>query len=396
MGRHRRQHHITSREPLTIMQSSASASVAQLETIERYLAADPGNALLLLAAVDLCLSLGRFDAARKHVDAARQSAPDDAVIQHQQGNVFIAQGKLDEAAQVFEGLLRQVNDVNIAFNLAFVRYRQHRFADAREVLAPFMKAGTVSSQAATLFVRVLHHLGEFSEALEVVKREMPRCSTDSEFLGAVSLLLFDNDQLEEAQRLSSAALASGARPLEALVVAGSLALGRDQEQSATALFKEALAINASDGRSWAGLGMATLLKGDTAAAKDQLQRAVTNLPTHIGSLHALGWCQIMRGELLEAEQTFQKALALDRNFGESHGGLAVVSVLQGKKTEAEEGVQRALRLDPEGLSARYAEMVLSGVVNDPAKFRKLALRLVSRRSPQGRLALSEALRKRSR
>src|SRR4051812_4628325 len=210
----------------------ASASVAQLEKVERYLAADPGNALLLRTAVDLCLSLGRFDVARRHVDAARQSAPDDAVIQHQRGNVLIAQGQLDEAAQVFEALLRQVNDVNIAFNLAFVRYRQQRFADGREVLAPFVKAGTASSQAVTLFVKILHHLGELSEALEIVKREMPRCSADPEFLGTASLLLFDNDQLEDAQRSSSAALASGARPLEALVVAGSLALGRDEEQTA--------------------------------------------------------------------------------------------------------------------------------------------------------------------
>jgi Flp pilus assembly protein TadD len=138
------------------------------------------------------------------------------------------------------------------------------------------------------------------------------------------------------------------------------------------------------------------LNGDMASAKVHLERAVTNLPAHIGTLHALGWCQLMRRELAQAEQTFRKALALDRNFGESHGGLAVASALQGKKSEAEEGVQRALRLDPESLSARYAEMVLSGIVNDPEKFRKLALRLVSRRSGPERLALTDALTKRSR
>jgi Flp pilus assembly protein TadD len=196
--------------------------------------------------------------------------------------------------------------------------------------------------------------------------------------------------------LSSAALASGARPLEALVVAGSLALGRDDAATAAALLKEALAISPDDGRSWAGLGMASLLNGDTAQAKEQLERAAANLPTHIGTLHALGWCQIVRGELGGAQQTFRNALALDRNFGESHGGLAVAHALQGNRSEAEEGVQRALRLDPEGLSARYAEMVLSGVANDPARFRKLAIRLVSNRSSSASSALTSALIKRSR
>jgi tetratricopeptide (TPR) repeat protein len=378
------------------MQSPTPAPEAELERIERYLARDPGNTLLLAKAVDLCLAVGRIDAAREHADAALRLASGDAVIQHHRGNVLIAQGKLDEAAQVFEALLRQVGDANIAFNLAFVRYRQHRFADARAALAPFMKGDAVSPQSATLFVRILHHLGEFAEALEVVRRQMPRCSGDPEFLSAASLLLLDNEQPEQAQRLSNAALAGGARPLEALVVAGSLALGRDDADAATALLNEALSINPGDGRSWAGLGLATLLNGDTASAKVHLERAVTNLPTHIGTLHALGWCQIMRRELAEAEQTFRKALALDRNFGESHGGLAVVSALQGKKAEAEEAVQRALRLDPQGLSARYAEMVLSGVVNDPVRFRKLALRLVSGRSGPERFTLAEALTKRSR
>jgi Flp pilus assembly protein TadD len=378
------------------MQTPTSAPEAELERIERYLASDPGNALLLGKAIDLCLSLGHIEGARQHADSALRQSSHDPLIRHRHGKVLIAEGKLDEAGQIIDALLRQVSDVNIAFNLAFVRYRQQRFADARAALEPFMESGEANPQAAALFLRILHHLGEFAEAIEVVRRQMPGCHGDAEFLSAASLLLFDADQLEEAQRLSDAALAGSARPLEALVVAGSLALGRDDAGTATALLKEALTVSPADGRSWAALGMATLLNGDTAGAKAHLERAVTKLPTHIGTLHALGWCHIVSGELAQAEQAFRQALALDHNFGESHGGLAVVSALQGKKTEADEGVQRALRLDPQGLSARYAQMVLTGVVNDPVKFRKLALRLVSGRSGPERFALGEALNKRLR
>jgi tetratricopeptide (TPR) repeat protein len=378
------------------MESPAPPSQAELARVEGYLAIDPANMLLLRKATDLCLALGRVDSARRHADAALRLLPDDPFVKHRHGNVLIAQGKLGEAAEVFESLLRDSPDVNIAFNLALVRYRQRQFAQARAALEPFMQEGDASTQAVTLYLRVLHHLGDFFEALDIMRRQMQRCAGDAEFLSAASLLLFDDDQLEEAQRLSTAALAGSARPLEALVVAGSLALGRDDARGAAAFLNEALAINPADGRSWAGLGMASLLNGDMANAKVHLERAVASLPAHIGTLHALGWCQIMQRELAQAEQTFRKALALDRNFGESHGGLAVVSALQGKKSEAEEGVQRALRLDPESLSARYAEMVLSGIVNDPEKFRKLALRLVSRRSGPERLRLTEALTKRSR
>jgi Flp pilus assembly protein TadD len=378
------------------MPTNTSAPAAELERIERYLASDSGNTLLLVKALDLCLALGRIDAARRHADAALQLSPGDPLIQNRHGNVLIAQGKLEAAAQVFEALLRQTADASIAFNLAFARYRQGRHAQARAALQPYMQSGDIGAAAATLFARILHHLGDFAAARELVQRQMPRCGGDAEFLAAASLLLFDDDQLQDAQRLSSAALATGARPLEALVVAGSLALGRDDADTATALFKEALALSPDDGRSWAGLGLASLLKGDTAQASEQLKRAVSKLPTHIGTLHALGWCQIVRGELADAQQTFRNALALDRNFGESHGGLAVVHALQGNQSEAEEGVQRALRLDPQSLSARYAEMVLSGVAKDPMRFRKLALRLVSNRSSSASSALAGALIKRSR
>jgi len=369
---------------------------AELERIERYLASDPANPHLLMTALDLCLALGDLDAARKHADAGVALLPDDPFMAHRRGNVLIAQGDLDQAAHVFGRLLAQTADPNIAFNLALVHFRQGQYAQARAVFEPYMASGEISCAAVTLFMRTLHHLGEITQAIDVVQRHRDRCAGDTDFLGVASRLYLDGDQLEEAQRLSSAALAGGARPLEALVAGGSVALSHDDADTAKAMFGEALSVSPSDGRSWAGLGMASLLTGQLADAKDQLQRAVINMPAHIGSRHALGWCQIVRGELPDAEQTFRDALALDRNFGESHGGVAVVSALQGHKRQAEESIERALRLDPQCLSARYAQMVLSGVASDPEKFKKLALRILSSRPGRVGTGLAEALAKRSR
>lgn len=87
-------------------------------------------------------------------------------------------------------------------------------------------------------------------------------------------------------------------------------------------------------------------------------------------------------------------MALDRNYGESHGGVAVVAALLGRNSDAKASIQRALRLDPESLSAKYAQMVLSGVTNDPDKFRKLALRIISFRPGLIGAALAQAFAKR--
>lgn len=367
---------------------------AELGRVERYLALDPANPHLLASATDLSLALGKVDAARRHAQAALALLPDDPFVANRYGTVLIAQGQLDEAEQVFQKLAAQTADPAVAFNLALVYFRQGRYAQSRSALEPYIGQEGVAPAAVTLFVRTLHHLGELEQAGELVGQHEARCSGDADFLAAASLLCLDDNQLGAAQRFSEAALALGKRPLEALVVGGSVALARDDAGAAKAMFNDALSVSPTDGRSWSGLGMASLLTGELGDAREQLQRAVDHMPAHIGSWHALGWCQIARGELADAEKTFNTALVLDRNFGESHGGVAVVAALQGRKGEAEASIQRALRLDSEGLSARYAQMVLSGVTNDPEKFRKLALRIVSSRPGPMGATLAQAFARR--
>jgi Flp pilus assembly protein TadD len=86
-----------------------------------------------------------------------------------------------------------------------------------------------------------------------------------------------------------------------------------------------------------------------------------------------------------AQLAFENALDLDRNFGESHGGLAVVQALRGQTEEAEESIRRAHKLDPQGLSARYAQAVLSGDAADPAKFQAIVREaLGAHRDAEGR------------
>ena len=123
--------------------------------------------------------------------------------------------------------------------------------------------------------------------------------------------------------------------------------------------------------------MGSLLANDLAGAQSQLEQAVACLPTHIGTWHLLGWCKLFAGDLAGARQVFEHALSLDRNFGESHGALAVALARQGDRAGAALGIERALGLERQGLSARYAQMILSGQADDPLVFRTLALKLLS-------------------
>jgi Flp pilus assembly protein TadD len=160
-------------------------------------------------------------------------------------------------------------------------------------------------------------------------------------------------------------------------------------------FEEAARRKPNEGRAVSGLGMAKLLAGNAGGARDALRHAVALMPAHIGTWQALGWACVWLHAWDEAASAMREALELDRSFGESHGAVAVVAALAGRHEEAQAAIERALRLDPEALSARYAQMVLSGEAADPSKFERAARRVLSSRSLPGGLTVADLLARRA-
>ena len=374
-------------------------TMQQLERSEGYLAIDPANQELLARVIDLSLAAGQHERAARHAQAALERFPGDGFFLARMGTVHLAGQRWVEAATVFEGLLAQYADINLSYNLAYAYQWQGRHADALSAMSAYVDAPELTPDMVTLLVRVLHHLGEGERAIALAQARMAHCEGDAAFLAATSLVCLDVGELEQAEQLSAAALALGQQQgqgkaqVEALVVGGSLALARTDSDTAIARFQQVLAQNPREGRSWSGLGTASLLKRDLPAAQQQLEQAVALMPTHIGTWHLLGWSRILGRQVDRARAAFETALGLDRNFGESHGGMAVVLALQGEREQAEAAIARAIGLDPEGLAARYAQMILSGQTEDPVRFRALAGRLLSSRQGAFGQNLGELLEK---
>lgn len=366
-------------------QPHSTGPARQLQQYEGYLASDPSNPGLLASVIEMALSLGEHARAQRHAAAAIALHPDDPAFQALLANVLLAQRDWQGAAEVFETLLASYTDVHLAYNLAYAYVWQGRHAEAYALLAPYGEQAELAPAAVTLLVRCLHHLGQLDQAVALLQANSARCEADPVFLGAASVALLDAGDVAEADRLSALALASGKRPVEALLVAGTLTLGRNTDAAlASAYFEEALAKKPDEGRSWAGLGLASMLNNDLGRAAEQLDKALAFMPGHIGTWHTLAWCKIFTGDLAGAEAIFQHALGMDRNFGDSHGGLAVVQAMQGQRALAELSIKRALGLDPDSMSAKYAQMVLSGAASDPARFREMSMGLLAtRRGPFG-------------
>uniref|UniRef100_UPI00037FB6E4 tetratricopeptide repeat protein n=1 Tax=Cupriavidus sp. UYPR2.512 TaxID=1080187 RepID=UPI00037FB6E4 len=237
-----------------------------------------------------------------------------------------------------------------------------------------------------IYARILTptHLAQFDDGLRGFEQRLATHLVSADALGVASLMALDGGRLAEARVWSERALEANPDQIEALVSRGSLALGDQQTRIARASFERALTVNALDGRSWSGLAFANMLEQRLDLALEAFQRAVANMTGHIGTWIGLGWCQFLRRDVSAARDAFERALHLDRNFAESHGALAVALAAQGLRAEAEIEIDIALRLDRTSLSARYAQGILSGEVDDPQAFLRLAQRVLSQhRGPRG-------------
>lgn len=375
------------------MQASVTEAdlAGKLRRTEDYLVSDPNNAELLAMAIDLSLAADDLARAARHAEQARTTHPDNIPLQYRHAQVLAAVGKWDEAAASFAGMLKVNAHVSLASSLAGCHMHLGQFGAVLETLSPYADDARLPIEGATLMVRALHHLGQYSAAVDLVEATQARTAVDAAFCGAASLLYLDLGKTVLAEEMAERALEDGSPPLEALVTLGSTALGRLDTTSACLRFTEVLARNPSEARSWSGLGMASMLERDMHGGMGHFEQAVRLMPGHIGSWHGLGWCRLLSGDIDGAEHAFAAALALDRNFGESHGALAVVAAHRGQHAAAEQSIRTALRLNPKGLSAQYAQTILRGQANDTERFKAIALRLISTHKTAGGEPLSDVV-----
>lgn len=373
----------------------ADANQSQrLERMQTYLAADPQNERLREDLFEVALEAGNVSLAGQQVDAMLSKDANSQPWEHRRAMLLLAQKRYAEAQAILERLVTAgANNPVVSYNLAFSQFSQGQFEAARDRLSQLFGQSQEEVQPAlALWLRCQHHLGQLNDGLGRFSEVIATQSVSTEAIGVASLMAFDAGRLSEAAAWSSQALNVNPDQLEALACQGSLSLGRQDVGAAIATFQHALALNANDGRSWSGLAFANLLEQQFDEAHAAFGNAVAHMTRHIGTWIGLGWCEFMRRDLHAARRAFASALALDRNFAESHGSMAVVLATEGKRAEAAWEIELALGLDKGCLSARYAQAVLSGEVNDPVAFRKLATRVLAQHpGPEKGQSLAEVV-----
>lgn len=364
------------------MTVDAASIQQQLQLLLGRVAKEPESWDLRADLFDTALGAGAFDVARSEAERALAQHPEDAAWQHRWGVFLLATKQHAEAQRVFEGLIEKgFRAPAILSNLAFALYRQGRVEAASQALGPLVDARDPdASMAWVLWLRCQHRLDRTSAALERFRNRIGRYPVPPEAFGVASIMALDEEQAAHARLWCDAALRVVPDQMEALVTKGTLAVADQDPRAALGWFQRALEQNPADGRCWSGVGLALVMARDLRGADEAFQKAVATMPEHVGTWIAWGWCLFGLNRLLDARGSFERALEIDRNFGESHGGLAVVLAKLGRVGEAKDEIALAKRLDPNGMSARYAEAVLSGKADDPVAVAALANAAMRRRS----------------
>lgn len=365
---------------------ASSRAAERYSRFLEFLEEDPGNLQLLGDAAVSAREAGAHGEAAELLERyeAIESLPPPLL--NLRGLLALDEKRFADAADAFEALLEQnPADASLRFNLAWARAVLQDYAAANDLLDP--ATITALPSAAALKIRVLHHLGELEEALDLGERLVKRFPGDAPLMSALALCALDFGEAELAQ---SYALQAGDTD-EGLSTIGMLMLSEGKVAGALSSFERALKLQPESPRALLGEGLAKMAEGNVDAAVPLIERSAQIFRTHLGSWVAAGWGHVAQGQYGEARKRFEKVVALDDNFAEGHGGLAVIDAMEGDLASAERRCRVTLGLDRHSLSGALAKSLIAAARGDPEKAQEIRAKAMSTPLTPGGRTLAQAM-----
>jgi Tfp pilus assembly protein PilF len=336
-------------------------SPTRADRLLAYLEADPTNLSLMLDLAGELHAGGQPEQALRLAEHALAQAPDSSLAAAMRVLCLLGLGRVQPARDAHRLFMATWTSPEAARRFLWVFQRAGQAGSYVDDLELLLRSSSLDRTRRRLLVRALHGAGQPSRALHHLQALMGRTGPgDAADEGLLALLLFDADELPQADAQTRRCLQQGLLSLELHYVAASLHLLEGRLPQAHHQLEQALALQPDEGRCLSLRGQLALAERQYEQAGQWLAQAAQQMPAHVGSRHALGWCRLLMGDLAGAGAAFAEALALDPNFAESHGALAVLAAWQGHPQDAHPHLTRARRLDPACRSAVLAERLLAG------------------------------------
>ena len=368
-------------------------SSERIDRLKNFYLQEPSNQFLLNDLVEQYFTEDRLEQLVDFAESLDSDAISDSQIAHRVGIAGLVVGHYKFAESCFSKCFSvHPENAAIAYNYAFAKYAQHDFAKSLEILNSVNDFWQECAQVKLLAARCFHQIKELESALESIESFLQVEPTNVEGLGLKSLILLDNGEYQEAEKLSNQVLKQQQNLLEPLLAMSSSLIAQGEFDRAKNWVEQGIEKHPKVGRLWQNKGQLEMLNMQFDLAETSLKTAVKNMPNHIGTWHLLAWTQLITDKQNDARESFDSALALDRNFADSHGAIAMMDILSGNIEKAEEGTRRALKLDPRCATGLYAKSLLLEKQGEADRAKAIIEKIFASPTGQNALALLPQVR----
>lgn len=333
---------------------------SNLQQLMRYWKSDQSNISLIKEILKTILLVDNDEnQAVEFFDHVKSINPEITGVDWIYAEVLTLTGRFEKAKDLYE-ILSSDNIERASHGIALCCYFESDFQSAKDCLFPFcVELLNAPLDVAMLYIKCVYHLGDIEEAhrdsLKIIKSKV---ELDSEFLGLIAMISFDNGAVNEAGVLAKQSLAKNGDMHDGLIAAASYNLHHLNFDLAEPHAVKAVDLYRHSGRAWLVKAQVEMLGNKMIEAYRSVGIAVEAMPNHIGTWHLKGWLELIANDFALAGHSFEMALSLNRNFSETHGALAVLDMCKGLKDDARKKAKIGLRLDPSCTSAMYVLEVL--------------------------------------
>jgi protein O-GlcNAc transferase len=263
---------------------------------------------------------GRLDEAAKIYQEVLARSPHDFDAMHLLGLVALQQGRLDVAQRLIKTALRiRPNEVAAVGNLGISYLRDGQLEPALQWFEIATKLQPDSAIALTNLGQALYHMGRHRDAIRPLQKA---CTIAPSSYAAHNML-------------------------------GACFMRSGDEHSAATLFEAATRLNPDDSEAWANLSVASAAIGRADRAREYANKAARLKPSSVAASGAPALAQFDRGRIAETAESHRQGTAqapsIEMLLSDAH-----ILMGNGLHDEAMSKLKCVLALDGNNVTARWA------------------------------------------
>lgn len=265
----------------------------------------------------------------------------------EQGRQLHMEGRLGEAAAIYQKILSQDPKNPEALHLLGVTFLQNRdFPEAIRLIRESISLGGENADTLNNLGQALYGAGDLSGALECYRRALDANPLNTDVLNNLGLTLHDLDRLEEAREAYEKALAQPGQWPDILHNYGVLMQAMGDFDKTEESYLEALRLEPRMEHTHLSLGSLFNELGNKDAAIRAFQAAVELNPFYLEAHEALKLLHWDMGHRGRMDDSYRRAAELLPQSSEIQCNLGKALRVSNKLDEAEEALGRAIELDP--------------------------------------------------